>query len=117
MIHISRTYADAAQAASPPGYMTALNNGITNGYDWYTTSGCRQDFMTFFHGAREVTIEVSDTKLLPASQLNDHWLWNRQALLGYLAQALEGIHGVVTTPAANPFKPPSKSSATTRWRI
>ena len=103
LIHISRTYADAAQAASPPGYMTALNNGITNGYDWYTTSGCRQDFMTFYHGAREVTIEVSDTKLLPASELEDHWTWNRQSLLGYLAQALEGIHGVVTDPGGQPL--------------
>ena len=104
LIHISRAYADAAQAASPPGYMTALNNGITNGYDWYTTSGNRQDFMTFFHGAREVTIEVSDTKLLPASELDNHWLWNRQALLGYLAQALEGIHGVVTSPGGQPLQ-------------
>ncbi len=96
LIHISRAYADAAQAASPPGYMTALNNGITNGYDWYTTSGNRQDFMTYFHGSREVTIEISDAQLLPASQLDDHWQWNRQALLDYIGQARYGIHGVIT---------------------
>ncbi len=103
LIHISRAYANAAQAASPPGYMTALNNGITNGYDWYTTSGNRQDFMTYFHGSREVTIELSDTKLLPASQLDDHWQWNRQALLDYLGQARYGIHGVITDHGGQPL--------------
>jgi hypothetical protein len=103
LIHISRTYADAAQAASPSGYMTALNNGITNGYDWYTTSGNRQDFMTYFHGSREVTIELSDVKLLPASQLDDHWQWNRESLLGYLGQARYGIHGVVTDTDGQPL--------------
>ncbi len=103
LIHISRAYADAAQAASPPGYMTALNNGITNGYDWYTTSGNRQDFMTYFHGSREVTIELSDSHLLPASQLDDHWVWNRQALLDYLGQARYGIHGVVTDQGGQPL--------------
>ena len=103
LILISRAYADAAQAASPPGYMTALNNGITNGYDWYTISGGRQDYMTYFHGAREVTIELSDAYLLPASQLDDHWTWNRQALLDYLGQARRGLFGVVTDWDDNPL--------------
>jgi PKD repeat protein len=103
LIHISRTYADAAQAASPPGYMTALNNGITNGFDWYSIAGGRQDFMTYFHGAREVTIELSDAHLLPASQLDDHWHWNRQSLLDYLGQARQGIYGVVTDYDLNPL--------------
>jgi PKD repeat protein len=97
-IHISRAYADQAQAASPPGYMTALDNGITNGWDWYPIAGGRQDYMTYFHGGRELTIELSDTKLVPASQLDDHWNWNRQSLLDYLGQARYGIHGLVTDP-------------------
>jgi hypothetical protein len=103
MIHVARAYADAAQAASPPGYMTALNNGITNGWDWYAVAGGRQDFMTWFHGGREMTIELSDAHILPASELDDHWDWNRQSLLDYLGQARYGIHGLVTDPSGQPI--------------
>jgi PKD repeat protein len=102
-IHISRAYADSAQAASPAGYMTDLDNGITNGWDWYPVAGGRQDYMTWFHGGREVTIEISGTKLLPASQLDEHWSWNRDALLGYLGQARFGIHGLVTGAGGLPI--------------
>lgn len=103
LVAVSRAYADRAQAASGyNGYMTALNNGITNGWDWYSVEGGRQDYFTYFHGAREVTIEVSDTKTLPASGLDAHWTWNREALLHYLGQAFEGIHGVVVDDAGAP---------------
>ena len=103
LIAISRAYADAAQAAGPAGYMTDLNNGITNGWDWYTIAGGRQDYMTWFTGGREVTIEISDYGVLPASLFDDYWDWNRAALLGYLGQARYGIHGVVTDPGGQPL--------------
>jgi hypothetical protein len=95
----SRDYADLAQANSPPGYMTDLNNGITNGWDWYTISGGRQDLMNYWHGCREVTIELSHTKLLPESSLNAWWDYNRDALLNYLEKALRGVRGIVTDAA------------------
>lgn len=93
---LSRDYADLAQANSPPGYMTDLNNGITNGWDWYTINGGRQDYMNYWHGCRETTIELSHTKLLPEAQLPAWWDYNRDALLNYLEKALRGVRGVVT---------------------
>lgn len=100
---ISRAYADQVHVDSGHnGYMTYLDDGITNGYAWYRATGGRQDFFTYFHGGREVTIELSDTKLLPASQLDAHWTWNRQALLDYLEQAFEGIRGVVLDDLGRP---------------
>lgn len=102
-IDISRAYADRVHVDSGfNGYMTALSNGITNGYDWYRVTGGRQDYFTYFHGGREVTIELSDDHTLPASQLDAHWTWNRQALLDYLGQAFEGIHGVVVDDLGAP---------------
>jgi len=95
-IDVSRQYADLAQANSPSGYMTGFNNGITNGYDWYTISGGRQDYMNYWQGCREVTIELSDIKLLPENQLVNHWNYNREALLGYIGNSLYGISGLVT---------------------
>lgn len=93
---ISRKYADTAHVYSPSGYMTDLDNGITNGWDWYPISGGRQDFMNYYHGCREVTIELSATKLPSASELPNFWNYNRVSFLDYLENALYGIRGVVT---------------------
>ena len=93
---LSRDYADLAQANSPPGYLTDLNNGITNGWDWYTINGGRQDYMNYWHGCRETTIELSSTKLLPASLLPAYWDYNRESFLDYLGKALYGVKGTVT---------------------
>ena len=101
---LSQDWADLAQADSPPGYMTNVNNsGITNGWDWYEIDGGRQDFMTFFHGGREVTIEISETKLLPSDELDELWSWNRRALLDFIAHAQQGIRGVVSDRDGEPL--------------
>ena len=93
---ISHQYADTAQANSPSGYLTDLNDGITNGYAWYTITGGRQDFMNYWHHCRELTLELSGVKLLPASQLPAYWGYNRKSMLTYLEQARYGIRGIVT---------------------
>ncbi len=92
---ICHQYADSAQAYSPPGYMDGFDDGITNGWDWYTIAGGRQDYMNYWQGCREVTLELSNTKLLPASQLPAHWNYNRISFLNYLENALYGIKGIV----------------------
>jgi len=92
---ICHAYADTVQNYSS-GYMTGYDDGITNGYAWYSISGGRQDYMTYFRGCREVTFELSNTKLLSASLLPAHWEYNKRSLLTYLECALYGIRGVVT---------------------
>jgi PKD repeat protein len=93
---ISREYADTVHLYAPSGYMTMLNNGITNGYDWYTISGSRQDYMNYYRNCREVTIELSDIKLLPENELNAHWEYNYRSLLNYIEQSAFGFRGTVT---------------------
>jgi hypothetical protein len=93
---VSHVYADAVHVAAPSGYMNGFDNGITNGGDWYTIDGGRQDFMNYYHGCREVTIELSDSKTLDSNQLEAHWGYNRQAMLDFMKEALNGIRGVVT---------------------
>lgn len=93
---VSRIYADAVHAVIPSGYMDGFNDGITNGGDWYVIDGGRQDFMNYYHGCREVTIELSDVKTLDSNQLEAHWNYNRQAMLDFMKEALNGIRGVVT---------------------
>jgi len=100
---ISRAYATSAQNNSPAGYMTYLNNGITNGAAWYVTTGNRQDWTNYAARGREVTIEVSNTKNPAASTLPGFWTYNYDALLGYLEHGLYGIHGVVKDALGNPL--------------
>ncbi len=92
---ISTIYADSAQYYSPTGYLTYLG-GVTNGYAWYEVDGGRQDYMNYFQGGREVTIELSNTKLPSASQLPSFWNYNRVSLFDWLENGLYGIRGLVT---------------------
>lgn len=92
---ISRAYADTVHVYGPADYMTELNNGITFGADWYSINGGRQDFITWNLQGREVTIELDVNKETPAAQLILLWQYNWRSLMGYLENALYGIHGLV----------------------
>ena len=101
---ISHLYADTAQANSPSGYMSGFNDGITNGYAWYRVTGGRQDFFTYFHHGREVTIEISNTKTPSASSLPSYWYYNKESFLDYMENTYYGIRGLVTDTSGNPVK-------------
>jgi hypothetical protein len=93
--HISRKYADTTHLHSAVGYMTFMENGVTNGADWYVIYGGRQDFVTWELQGREVTIELDDNFITPVAQLLPLWEANYRSLIGYLENALYGIHGSV----------------------
>ncbi|MCK9255339.1 MAG: DUF2817 domain-containing protein [Bacteroidales bacterium] len=93
---VSEEYANNAHANSNSGYFTDLNNGVTNGYAWYTITGSRQDYMNYYHYCREVTLELSTKKLLDSENLPAHWNYNKKALIDYLKQVTYGLNGIVT---------------------
>jgi murein tripeptide amidase MpaA len=93
--NVSRKYADTVHLHAASGYMDFLENGVTNGYDWYAIYGGRQDFTTYELHGREVTIELHNSYVTPSGQLNLLWQYNWRSLLGYLENALYGIHGKV----------------------
>jgi hypothetical protein len=93
---VSNEYADTAQTYGLAGYFTnPYPSGITNGYAWYTISGGRQDYHNYFEHAREVTLEISNTKNPAAGQLLNYWKYNYRSLLNYLSQCAYGIKGKV----------------------
>ena len=102
---ISRKYADTVHFNSASGYMTFLDNGITDGYQWYPVYGGRQDFITWELQGREVTIELDNESLTPASRLPLLWQYNWHSLIGYLENALYGIHGSVRNVNTHAFVP------------
>jgi len=100
---VSHLYADTCQVNSPAGYMNGFDDGITNGGAWYVIHGGRQDYMNYFMRSREVTIEISDTKLLPANQLPAHWEYNKRSLLTYIENIFYGVRGIVTDIVGTPL--------------
>ncbi|PKP19770.1 MAG: hypothetical protein CVU05_10600 [Bacteroidetes bacterium HGW-Bacteroidetes-21] len=95
--YVSKEYADTAKTYGTAGYLTdVISSGYTEGGDWYVIDGGRQDYMNFFQQCREVTIEVSSTKLPTASTMPSFWNNNYRSLLNYLEQCQYGVHGIVT---------------------
>lgn len=98
---ISRAWADTAHQYSRIGYMDYLDNGVTNGYDWYQVYGGRQDYVTYSLSGREITVELDTNYVTPAPDLDDIWEYNYRSLLGYLENALYGIRGFVIDPISD----------------
>jgi hypothetical protein len=94
---IAKEYADTVKKYGPSRYFSDVTtSGIINGYDWYEVNGGRQDYMTYFAGSREITVEVSESFWIsPASTLL-YWNYNKQAILNYIELGLSAIKGKVT---------------------
>jgi len=75
-------------------------HGITNGAAWYAISGGMQDWNYHYMGSNEVTLELSNTKIPPASQLPTYWSQNRDSMLAYMATCLIGVRGIVSDAAS-----------------
>ena len=103
--YVSNEYADSCQSNSGSGYFNYLNDGITNGWDWYEVDGGRQDYMNYFRYCREFTLELSDDKTPDPNDLPGLWDANYPSLLNYMEQSLFGLRGIVTdSVTGNPLK-------------
>jgi len=85
---------------NPPMWNSpTFDYGITNGWDWYEVHGGMQDWNYDYAYNMEVTIELSDTKWPPASQLPQYWAENDTSMVAYLEYCLRGVRGAVTDSA------------------
>ena len=120
---ISVEYAEQAQTASNADkssthtynkksfYMTAdedydinPSSGVTLGAEWYRIYGSRQDYMNYYHQCKEITIELSDDKVLPESSLIDYWHYNKASLLSFLTQGTYGFRGIIKNMKGDPVE-------------
>jgi carboxypeptidase D len=98
---LAREYA----RANPPMHANnggSFQNGVTYGYEWYQVLGGMQDWSNFFRQATHATVELSQLKWPPASQLPALWRDNRESLLRFLERGLEGIHLKVVDERGEP---------------
>lgn len=107
--YISVEYADNVHNVSPSTYMDIdydssvhPSPGVTQGARWYQVYGGRQDYTNYYQHAKEVTIELSNTKWINGNQLPTHWNYNKQAFLDYIKQVNYGFQGVITDESGNP---------------
>ena len=94
--YVSRRYADTVHSHSTNYYFTDENDGIVLGGDWYVVDGSRQDYMNYRQHCREITMEISTSKVPSSSDVDKFWQYNRQAMLNYIEEAGRGFHGAVT---------------------
>ncbi|MBN2171338.1 MAG: immune inhibitor A [Candidatus Krumholzibacteriota bacterium] len=80
-----------------PMYNGNWPQGITNGWDWYWTHGCLQDWSYYITDCIDVTIEIYNTKWPSATALDGLWDDNRESLMHYAKAARYGVNGVVTS--------------------
>lgn len=105
---VGAAYRDTAQYYGSNGYFDdgCLNsaNGLTNGYAWYSVSGGQQDWANYFMHCREVTIEVCGTKEpTSTTTIANIWKYNKNSLLNFYAESLNGVRGTVTNTAGQPL--------------
>lgn len=114
--YISSQYVSTARQGNAD-YMRSADNvgdctsGYINGYDWYPICGGRQDYMNYYQGCREVTIEIyqngeintqqsgsQNTTYLPKQTAIIRQIvnLNKNATLQLMHEALNGIHGQIT---------------------
>lgn len=96
----SDRFADSARAQAPANFFNQLFGypnlpGVVQGFDWYEVNGGRQDYMNWFKNCRELTVELSNTKLIPDAQINNHWNYYKASLLNYMEACRFGINGRV----------------------
>ncbi len=94
--NIAKKFADTAQSNSPSGYFEMFGIGYTNGYQWYSISGGRQDYMNYFKHCREITLELSNNKIIAENLLNAHWNYLYKSFLGYMRESTFGFYGQTT---------------------
>ncbi len=96
-MYVSKEWADTAQANGPAGYFAGTSStGYINGYQWYVVNGERMNWEGYWQQCRDLTIELSTTKLLAATNLPLYWNYQYKSFLNYLEQALYGVRGTVT---------------------
>ena len=100
---VSHNYANTVHENAPGSYMDEYDNGVTHGGDWYIVDGSRQDHMGYYQYCREVTLELSNDKMLDCELLPAHFTYNRDAMIGYIEETFYGIRGIVTDENENPL--------------
>lgn len=85
---ISKKFIDTLRANSSLTFTDVTQSGYITGGDWYIIPNGRQDWINYTAGSLEMTMEISETKELPVSQLPTYWTGLQHSFVNY-------IHGII----------------------
>jgi hypothetical protein len=99
---VGNAFIDSISSSAPSSYFTDVtSSGVVDGGDWYTVNGGRQDYHTYLLHQREVTIEVSSTKMPQSESLSNYWTYLKSSLLTYMERSVRGFCGVTYDSITN----------------
>lgn len=90
---VCRRFVGTCRQVSSDAFSEVTPEGYIAGGDWYVIRNGRQDYMNY-HGTRELTMEVSVSKMLSTSQLDNYWSVQHKALINYIKE----IYSLVGSP-------------------
>ena len=93
---VSQQFVDTCRKHAPRSFTDIHISGITYGGNWYKIANGRQDYVNAELYLREMTMEISSSKILPSDSLNFYWEMLHRPFLNYIKQAAFGIRGTVT---------------------
>ena len=82
------------------------DNGVIAGGDWYVIHGGRQDYVNYYHGCLEVTMEISTQKTLNSERLPEYWRFLAPSFINYIAE----IHNLPEGVGISDLRPPTSRS-------
>lgn len=75
------------------------DDGVIAGGDWYVIHGGRQDYVNYYHGCLEVTMEISKQKTLNSERLPSYWHFLAPSFINYIAE----IHNLPSWEGISPM--------------
>ncbi len=106
---VSKRFVDTCRLYDNQQFRNITDVGYINGGDWYVITNGRQDYMNYYCGVRELTMELSSIKTLSTDRLQHYWNCQSHALINYIKEIF-AIADTEPTESINPF-------ATVQYRV
>jgi len=102
-LELGANYVEEARLLNSSYLTSVTSSGVTNGADWYQIIGGRQDYMNYWHHCKEITVEISNSKLAGSETLPTFWDYNKQSILNYVNETRFGFNGTVKNIEGDPL--------------
>ena len=103
---VGKRFVDTCRLVDSQRFRDVNTNGYINGGDWYVIHNGRQDYFNYYHNIREMTMELSSSKILSTTRLCSYWQCQSHALINYIKE----IHHLDDTSAVGLRPCPQPSS-------
>lgn len=83
---VGKRFVDTCRLYDNQRFRDVNSRGVIEGGDWYVISNGRQDYFNYYHGIREITMELSSAKTVSSDMLDHYWQCESHALINYIKE-------------------------------